>query len=634
MPADFRFVDPDVRLWVPAAFSAEQKTARHSNNFHHIGRLAPGASLQQVQSQVDALNRANLERFPEWREVLINAGFHTAAEPLQEMLVGEVRKMLYLLWAGAAFVLLIGVLNLVNLSLARLNLRAKEIATRIALGAGQWQVARQFLVESLLVSLSGGVLGLVIASGMLQAIEWIGIEQLPRAMAVDLDWLAVLYGLLISAFVGVAMGLFPLFRLFHSDLAATLRSESRGGTTGPAARAVRRGLVVAQVAFGFLLLAGAGLLTASFRQLLSVDPGFRGEGVSTASLRLPSVRYSGEQPLRDFQRRLLEALRAQPGIVSAGATNVIPLGGNTNDSVIVPEGYVGRAGESLVSPFQMSVSTGYFETMGIRLIRGRYFDARDHESATAVAIVDERLARKFWPDADPVGKRFFQPSNAKNLTRPDADSRFYVVVGVVADVRITDVGRPTPVGAYYFPAAQAPTSSMTVVARASSGSAVDAIRRTVASLDPELAIFDVRTMQERTMLSLSSRRAAMLLATSFGAVALFLTAIGVYGVLAYLVSTRIREIGIRLALGAPLKNIFWIVLREGLVLVGVGVLLGVGGAIAMRRALESQIYGVSSLDPLVLSSAVTLLALVALLASSLPANRAMRIDPVRTLSEQ
>lgn len=636
MPPSFRFVYPDTRLWMPLAFSAKEKVeGRHSNNFLHVGRLKPGSSVPQVKSQVDALNRANLERAPEWREILTNAGFHTAVEPLHEMLVGDIRRMLYVLWAGAVCVLLIGVLNLANLSLARLNLRAKEIATRLALGASQWQVVKHFLAESLMVALTGGALGVGFAWGILEAIHWMGIEQLPKAMVVQLDRDAVLYSIAISVAVGLAMGLMPVFRLFRADLAGTLRSESRGGTTGKAARAVRRGLVVAQVAFGFLLLAGAGLLTASFRQLLAVDPGFRADGVSTAALRLPSARYSDPQKWRDFHTRLLDSLRAQPGIVSAGTTNIIPFGSDRTDSVILPEGYAGKAGESLIAPFYVRISVGYFETMGIGLRRGRYFEARDNEKSMQVAIVDESLAKRFWPDMDPVGKRMFFPEDIKNLTGADANRKYLTVVGVVADVRMVDMGTPSPVGAYYLPSSQSPLPSMTIVAKSvgSSGGSVDAIRRTVSTLDPELALFDVRTMGERTQLSLSARRAAMLLSTSFGIVALFLTAIGIYGVLAYLVSTRIREIGIRLALGASTGSIFWLVLREGVVLVGTGVLLGVAGAFAMRKGLESQMYGISAADPVVLSATVVVLALAALIASSMPASRAMRVDPVQTLSE-
>ncbi|MBL8228133.1 MAG: ABC transporter permease [Bryobacterales bacterium] len=635
MPAGFRFINPEVQLWTPLAFSGEQKTeGRHSNNYFHLGRLRPGASVPQVQSQVDALNRSNLERFPEWREVLVNAGFHTAVEPLQEMLVGDIRRMLYVLWAGAIFVLLIGVLNLLNLSLARLNLRTKEIATRLALGAGHWQVLRALLAESMLLAVAGGALGVLVSWIVLQAIDWIGIEQLPRSMMVRLDWVSVAYGLAVASLVGVIMGLLPALRLFHSDLAMSLRSESRGGTSGPTARTARRFLVVAQVAFGFLLLAGAGLLTVSFRQLLAVDPGFRAEGVTTAGLQLPSARYGKPESLRSFQARLLDTLRAQPGVASAGTTTIIPFSGDTSDSVILPEGYVGKPGESLVSPFQVRVSDGYFETMGIRLMRGRHFDQRDSETSTAVAMIDESLAQRFWPNADPIGKRFFQPSNTKNLTQADKNTRFFTVVGVVRDVRILDMGTPSPVGTYYFPAVQMPSSQIVVAAKSGGGSAVGAIRRSVSSIDPELALFDIRTMDERTALSLSSRRAAMMLATSFGAVAMFLTAIGIYGVLAYLVSMRIREIGIRLALGATGNGIFWLVLKEGLTLAGTGVLFGMAGAVLVQRGLQSQIYGVSALDPTVMLLTSLSLALVAAAASSLPAGRAMRVDPVRVLSEQ
>jgi predicted permease len=293
MPADFTFINPEVRLWVPLAFTAQQKNARHSNNWHNIGRLKPGATLEQTQAQLDALNRANMDRFPQWKEILTNAGFHTSVIPLRDMLVKDVKSTLYLLWGGAVFVLLIGALNVANLMLARVTQRRKEFATRLALGAGRAQIIRQSVMESVLASGAGGVAGIALGAALLRSLMVIGLKQLPRVSEVRMDRAVVLVALAMSIGAGIVIGLIPLAQIFRAHLTQALRESSRTGTSGTGSKRIRQALIVAQIGFAFILLVGAGLLLASFRQLLQVDPGFKTGGVITVAVSEPRSRYLG-----------------------------------------------------------------------------------------------------------------------------------------------------------------------------------------------------------------------------------------------------------------------------------------------------------------------------------------------------
>jgi predicted permease len=634
MPPDFNFIDPDVRLWMPIAFTAEEKTVHHSNNWYDIGRLKPGATLQQAQAQVNALNKENLERFPELKELLINAGFNTKVSPLQDMLTGGVKGTLYLLWGGAGLVLLIGGLNIANLALARLALRRKELATRIALGAGRVQLMRQLILENLGLALLGGIGGVVLGAGLLRTLNAIGLEHFPRAGEVHMDGTVVLVSLALSLAAGLFVGLFPLASVSKIAISDALHEDSRTGTTGKKSRSVRQLLVAAQIGFAFALLVGAGLLLASFRLLLQVDPGFNPNGVVTASVGLPRSKYPKPELLRDFMNRALPAIRAIPGVSLAGATEAIPLGGSHDDSVILAEGYQMKPGESLVSPLNISVTPGYFEALGISTVKGRSFDDRDNQDSPRVIIVDERLAQHFWPGRDPLGRRMYFPGDAKNLLKIDEHTVWMTVVGVARRLRYESLdGSGAPVGAYYLPNSQQPAGGFTFALKTSSdpGSVVRALRSEIARLDPDLAVFDVHSMSERIDLSLSSRRTSMLLANAFGGVALFLASLGIYGVLAYLVARRTREIGIRVALGSTRAGVLKLVLREGFQLVAIGLVLGVIGAASLQKAVATEIYGVRPLDPFVLASVMALLAIVALAACAVPARRAMRVDPMVAL---
>jgi putative ABC transport system permease protein len=633
MPRNFVFIDPEVRMWIPAAFTDDQKTVHHNNEWYNIGRLKPGATIPQVQSQVDALNASNLEKFPQFKELLVNAGFHTSVEPLQEMVVRDVRSVLRLLWAGSMLVLLIGVLNVANLAVARLTLRKKEFATRIALGAGRSQLLRQFMTENLLVAAVSGVAGVLIGKLVLWVIAMTGLNHFPRASEVGINsqvvWVAMLLAIGASALLSSLSVVGISMRGFHNFL-----RDSERTTTAAKARAVRQGLVVAQIGFAFALLVGAGLLLASFRELLKVDPGYRTDNIVTASLSAPSNKYNDLQ-LDLLVRRSLEAVRQIAGVTAAGVSTNVPLAGDFNNSVILAEGYAMKPGESVISPLRLSVTPGYLETMGITLVRGRYFRDSDDTHSPLVVIVDEKLANRFWPDRDPIGQKMYEP-DADALAITDKTIR-YAVVGVVRSVRLEDLsGRGNQEGAYYFPYSQRLSNNYVIAARTSgnSAAAVSAIRAQIAAIDPELPLFDVRTMAQREELSLLSRRTSMLLGLAFGVLALFLAAFGIYGVLAYLVAQRRKEIGIRVALGSTQFGVVKLVLREGLTLVVAGLVLGIVGAISLRSIVEKEIYGVAPLDPFVLGSVAILFGVVALMACVVPARRAMQVDPVVVLSEQ
>lgn len=637
MPRDFLFLNPNVMLWVPLAFTAEAKSDshRHSNNFQNIGRLKPGATVQQAQQQINALNAANLDRFPQYRELLVNAGFHTTAERLQDNLVRDIKSTLYLMWGGALFVLLIGCVNVANLVLVRSRVRVKELATRLALGASRFRVARQLVVESVLLTMLSAGIGIVVGYVALQLLGTLNIQELPRGEEIRIDGVVVAYALAVSALIGFVLGLIPVANVLPANLTMVLREESRSGTSGRGARTLRRTLVVAQVAFAFVLLIGAGLLFASFRQVLAVDPGFHPEGVLTASVGLPRSRYADDKAAAAFTDEVLRRIRALPGVSAAGATTTIPFGGNNNDSVILAEGYQLKPGESVISPSLVIVTPGYLTAMGAALVSGRLIDERDVDGALPVVMVDEKLARRFWPGQNPLGKRMYSPTDINNLLAVTDKTVFLTVVGVVRDIKLHTLTEGTlSVGAYFYPLAQNVARSLTYAIRTSGdpASMANSVRGVLAQLDRELPVYDVQTMEDRMEKSLVSRRSPVMLSLSFGVVALFLSAIGIYGVLAYLVTQRTKEIGIRIALGSSAGAIFELVLREGLALIACGFALGAAGAFAVRRSLESQLFNVSATDPVVLIVVTGTLALVAIVACALPARRATRIDPIVALT--
>lgn len=639
MPEGFTFLNPEVRLWVPLAFSAEDRAPdrRYSQNHEEIARLAPGATLEHAGQRLDAQAARNIEEAGPLKSALVNAGYRSEIKPLAGDLVRNVRSALQLLWGGVACLLLIAAVNITNLSLARASGRMREVATRHALGAARSRVVRQLVTETTLLTLIGSALGLALGYWSLGALKTLGLADIPRAHEIRMDAIVVLFMLGSAIALGVIVGAVPAMHLAGLNLNLVLREDSRTGTAGRGARAIRSALVVAQVALAFVLLTGAGLLMASFRALLNVNPGFTAEHVLTGRVSPLKARYPDENALRSYTSRVLERIRALPGIEAAGGTSFLPFSWDSSSSVIIPEGYVMAPGESVVSPNQLYVTPGYLEALRVPLKQGRYFRESDTHDAPGVVIVDEQLARRFWPSADPVGRRMYLPQSPDDVAKPGPKVTWLQVVGVVGSIKLkalVEQGENARVGAFYIPAAQDPPRTIALAIRSKNGDAAAtkaAVERAIAEIDPEIELFDSFAMHERVDRSLDTRRAPMLLLGLFGGVALLLAALGIYGVLAYQVGQRTREIGIRMALGSDAKGILRLVLREavGLVLIGLGA--GMATAIGFRGVIASQLYGVGAFDPRVIVAATFVLAAAAIMACLGPARRAARVDPAVTL---
>jgi predicted permease len=636
LPRDFTFGGLDVRFWTPLALTDQQRSddARHSNGWTSIGRLNPGATIDQVRTQLKAIDAMNLERTaPKLKPILINTGFYTSVEPLADVVVRDVQGPLSMLWAASIVVLVIGLGNLANLAFARSRTRLGELGTRLAIGARRLDVMRQQLAEGLLIGGVGAGAALAVGVGILATVRR---RELVTNTAVQIDFTVVGITIALGIVAGVIVGLVSASPLFTMRLSSILHDGTRSRTGGRAVRATRRTLIVAQMACSFMLLVGAGLLWVSVRNLLTVNHGFALDNVITAGVSLPHPRYAADEAARSLVNRSLDSIRRLPGVVSAGATTVVPLRGFYQSGVIIAEGYVPRPGEPAVATVRATVTPGYFEAAQTALVRGRYFDDRDTVESTRSVIVDESLARRFWRDEDPIGRRVLRPSNAKDLESIGPDSPWLTVVGVVRNAQlrgplVTDFGTN---GTVYFPyAVTAPRDFGYVIRTAGDPTAlVGEIRSALAQVDRELPLFDIRTMSERSALTLLSRTSTMQLATLFAAVAVFLSAIGLYGVLAYLVTQRSREIGVRLAVGSAPRKIVALVLREGLGLAMGGVVLGVIGSLFLGRLVVSQLYGIAPTNPWVMLLMMLTLTAVAMLACIVPARRAANVDVMRILS--
>jgi predicted permease len=637
LPQSFTFLRNDIDVFLPAAFSPEQKNqGRHSNNFQMVGRLRAGATIDQVRQQVDALNAHNDVQFPEFRQILKDARFHTVAVFLGDDVVRDVKAVLYLLWGGVGFVLLIGCVNIANLIIVRSAGRTQELATRHAIGGDMGRLARQLFTETTLLAVVSGVMGVVLGWWALRWIATLNLDQLPRGYEIGLDWVSMTVIGLITLGVGALLGVAPVVRLRHMNLNVELREESRGGTASKRANFIRAALATSQVALALMLLVGAGLLLASFRAVMKLDLGFNPENVMTAQVSLPSATYKDPPALITFEQRALRAIRAIPGVEAAGTTSTVPFSGNINNSVIMAEGYTMKPGESLLAPSNANINPGYFEAMHVQLLGGRFIDARDTQKAPLAVMIDDRLARKFWPGQDAVGRRLYRPSDSKDLTKITPDTQFLNVVGVIREMRMLDP-RPdvTPVGTVYFPWEQNPGRGPTLVVktRTASPGLMNAIRREIAAIDPQLPVFRDRSMQQWIDLQLAGRRLPMYIAMAFGVVALFLSVVGIYGVLAYSVAQRRRELGVRMALGGSSRHVFGIVLTNGLKILGVGLVAGLAGSFGVNQLVKSAVFDVAPVNLAVLAMVTIALSAVALIATMIPAWRASRINPIVVLSK-
>jgi putative ABC transport system permease protein len=615
MPRDF-VPFPRADIWVPIAIRPGVNRGQHY--LWAVGRLKPGVTVRQAQAEMETIARRLTETYPE-----TNTGIGVKVIPLHEQFVGRARPTLIALAGAVAFVLLVACANVANLLLARSTVRRKELAVRAALGAGRWRLVRQLLTESLVLAVIGGGLGLLLALGGVGLLRLIPGTDIPRLSEVTVDVQVLLFTLGVSLLTGVAFGLVPALQLSGSGLNAALGEGQRTGAHAAGRRRVRSGLVVAEVALALSLSVASGLMVKSFLRVTAVDVGFRQENVLTAAISLPGTRYPEAQDRERFFQNLTERLRALPGVEVAGATSKLPILGGNNGSVIVegqplPKGNL----EGPLVEFS-AVNPGYFRAMGIAVRGGRVFTDNDTADSPTVAVINETMARKFWPGQEAVGRRFSRDKNPP---------RWIEVVGVVADVRQHGIER-VPLPESYHPFTQNPRSMRYMVLRCAMdpSSLIPAVRRTVAGLDKDLPAYDVRTMEEVFATRTAPRRFQMLLFAVFAAVALLLASAGIYGVMAYGVSQRRHEIGVRLALGARTRDVLRMVMGEGLVLGLGGVVIGLVGSLALARVMSSLLFGVEARDPGTFLLVAPLSIVVALAASYLPARRAARVDPVVVL---
>ncbi len=638
---DAGFVMPnraDTRFFMPIAFTEEQRQidAWHSNNYQMLARLREGSTPEQALAQNLALNDALIDQWPlpGARQILEDAGYTTVVVQAQADLVRDIQPVLYMLWAGVGFVLLIGCVNIANLMLARAQARIGEVATRLALGAPRIRVARQVVTDAIVMGVLGGTVGAGVGALALRLLVGLGVDELPRGTEVGIDATVILFTLALGVGAAVLFAAIPVAQIMKGDLTPVFRVEGRTGTAGRKAVLLRSGLVTSQVALAFVMLIGAGLMFMSFRAALSVDPGFDTEEVLTAFVSLPSVRYEEDAAALQFTDELLRDLRAIPGVRAASVTTQLPFAGNNSSSVIMPEWYEPTPGESLLSPLQTWVGPGYFEAMGIALVSGRAFEEGDGPDAVKAIVIDQWLADRYWPDKSPLGERMIWGTvpGAEDIT----DDDLYTVVGVVESIKHNDLTAPAQehVGAYYFTYRQSPASFLSLVLRAETEptSLTPAVRQALGRIDPELPVFGVETMASRVNDSLASRRVPLILLGVFAAVALFLAVVGIYGALAYSVTQREHELGIRMAMGSAPEDLFRNVIGHGMRVTGLGLVIGVVASVGLTRLLQSLLYDVQSTDLRVMAAVAVTLGVVSLVACVIPARRATSVDAVSTLT--
>lgn len=633
LPRGFRFLSSKAKLYFP--FSSRQQdrgpSERHSggNSRQLIARLKPGTSLDQAQAQIDAQN-ATLELDDPQAKMMADAGFRTLVVSLQGDHVASIRPTLLLLQAGALTLLLIGAVNLVNLLLIRANASAKEMAVRQALGASRLHVVSEVIVETTILTLAGGLLGLIVSAAGIRLLTVFGADRLPLGSQIALDTRLAAVAFLGAVILGIALA-FPIAWLtLRGQPATAIQSESRGGTASRAAQGLRHGFVVAQIALAFVLLSGAGLLGLSLERAMLVSPGFHPDHVLTGQISLPWSAYSDWPARLAFNAALLREMGHQPGVSAVGLVNNVPLSGNTGKSAATVKGHVLRPGESPRGHYAYGLDGDYFAAMGFSLREGRFLKADDSRRKERVCVVDEDFARYYWPNKSALGRRIFEGSEATN------DGESFTVVGVVGAVKQAGLTDDVAQGAVYYPYALRTDDRLFVVVRTSlpPESLGLALQRVVRQIDPQLPVNDIRSMDARLGDSLIAQRSPALLAAIFSLIALLLTAIGTYGVLSYAVALRRGEIGVRMALGALPRQIQMQFLAIALRLLAIGTVLGVIGAWWAGRAMRGLLYHVPPIHLPVLIGTGVAMALVSFVACLVPSQRAARISPIEGLARQ
>jgi predicted permease len=619
----------NAELVLPLPLGSDAATRRDREDYNIVGRLKPRVAFAAAQAEMDALTARLRREHP--AEYPANGGLTFGIVPLQEQVVGDVRRAVLVLIGAVGLVLLIACANVANLQLARALGRQKELAVRAALGAGRRQLAAHMLMESVVLAAAGGGLGVAFAVGGIAFIRALGTESVPRLHEVGINGELLIFTVVVSAASGILFGLIPALRVARADVNDGLKDAGRGTAAGSALWArgnnTRRLLVAAELALAVVLLVAAGLLIRSFVQLQRVSPGFNPHQVLTFELTANGRRYTDSAMVAEMYRDLTDRLARVPGVTGAGAVSALPLSQMFAWGPITVEGRAPAPGEAFINADWRMVAGRYFESLQIPLVSGRLFDDHDTLTGRRVVIVDEHMAAQLWPGASALGKRI-------RTGLADSTAPWVTVVGVVGRVKQYTLDAESRI-ALYFPHAQYPARAMNVALRTSGDPAAlaAAVRREVREVDPDLPIYRLRTMDERVGESLARRRFAMLLLSVFAALALGLAVVGVYGVMAYLVSQGTRELGIRMALGASPRGILLLVVRRGFAVTMAGVLAGVAGAAVVTPLMRSLLFRVKPLDPVTFAAIPALLAAAALAATLVPARKAAQIDPLLTIRD-
>jgi predicted permease len=633
LPPGFRFLSSEARLYFPFSSRAEDRSSiqRHSggNSKHMIARLKPGATLEQAQAQIDAQDAALEVDDPQAR-MMADAGYRSVVAPLHADHVRSIRPLLLWMQAGAVALLLIGAVNLTNLLLIRASSRLKENAVRQALGASRWHVVSEAIVETTLLTLTGGLLGLAAGAGGIRLLSALGADRLPLGSHIEFDARLACVALLGAMVLGLALAAPIAWFNLRGQLKGAIQSETRGGTSSRAAQSLRHGFIVAQIALAMVLLTGAGLLGLSLERAMAVSPGFRPDHVLSGQIAVPWSRYPNWTARLAFNERLLNDVARQPGVSAVGVVNNVPLSGNSGKSAATVKGHVLRPGESPRGHYSYGVDGDYFAAMGFSLVEGRFLTADDSRRSLRTCVVDEDFARYYWPDRSAVGEHLFEGSEATS------DAQSFTVVGVVGAVKQAGLTDQTAQGAVYYPYALRTDDSIFIVVRASSRpeSLGPALEKLVRQIDPDLPVTDLRPMDGRIADSLLAQRSPALLAGIFSLIALLLIAVGTYGVLSYAVAQRRREIGVRMALGARPEQIRGQFLGLALRLLAAGTALGIMGAWLTGRAMRTLLFQVPPVHVATFAAAAGIIGVVSLAACLLPARRAARVSPMEALADQ
>jgi predicted permease len=628
LPADFELPSRDVAVLVPFSFTPQQMSDQsRGNEFSSmIARLRPGATIEQVNAQMKTIVDRVLDRLPQRQSFARTSGFGGYAIAIRDQLVGDLRTPLFMLQVFVLLVLLIACANVANLLLMRATGRYRELAIRTTLGAGRSRLLRQMLTEGVVLSVVGGIGGLLLGVAGVQGLAALSAQRIPGLANVSLNPTVLVFTLLLALVTGLAFGLVPALVVLRGNTAALLKDDSTRGSAGRSTGLTRSSLVVIETAFALMLLVGAGLLIKSFARLQNVDPGFSSENVLTAQLALPPARYADAAARRTFWTRLIEKTRTIPGATSVGLTSNVPFNGMVSSGSYSIVGYTPGPTEPAPHGRQEIVGADYFAAMKIPLIEGRFFNDGDTADSPPVVVVDQYLANRYFAKRSAIGQQ---------IRRGGPNNPPYTIVGVAGTINSIDLGQPVTKERIYYPITQQPSGSMALVIKTALDpqTLVGQVRAAVQSIDPEQPLADIRTMDQWVARSLEQRRTPTLLLGLFGSVALVLAAIGIYGVLAFGVAQRVREFGIRQALGADRRTILRLVLKQGIRTAGIGLVLGLAGSWGLSRFMQTMLFGVSPHDVPVYAGVTALLFAVAVAACYVPARRATRVDPMVALRE-